>query len=187
MVVYSCCFAFAGDNVLLIRKAKPDWQKGLLNGIGGKLEDVDIPDGVAFAPFQPMVNCAKREFLEETGLVDCPTPIIYHSMLWPEYQSHDNWPLVYFSAINMAMGDMMEAVRNTAANDEPCTIRKVSKLAYNREELMPNLPFLIEMAQCLVMCGPEQRQLRQPVVLTMGAWEDIVSCGIADQGRTIDG
>lgn len=60
-------FAFTPDplpytNVLLIRKIKPAWQAGLLNGVGGKIGDrEEIKDE---APIQAMV----REFEEETGV-----------------------------------------------------------------------------------------------------------------------
>ncbi len=45
------------SNVALIRKNKPAWQAGLLNGIGGKIEDGEAP---AYA--------MSREFKEEAGL-----------------------------------------------------------------------------------------------------------------------
>ncbi len=55
---YVIGFMFSEDakQVALIRKEKPAWQKGKLNGIGGKLEPKE-------APSDAMV----REFLEETG------------------------------------------------------------------------------------------------------------------------
>lgn len=44
MIRYVVGFAIdedpAGSRVLLIRKAKPEWQAGLLNGVGGKIERV---------------------------------------------------------------------------------------------------------------------------------------------------
>lgn len=46
------------SNVLLIRKNRPDWQAGLLNGIGGKVEHGETDK-------EAMV----REFVEETGVV----------------------------------------------------------------------------------------------------------------------
>lgn len=44
------------DNVVLIRKSKPKWQAGLLNGVGGKVHTGEA-DLVAM----------RREFREETG------------------------------------------------------------------------------------------------------------------------
>jgi len=44
--------------VLLIKKEKPKWQAGLLNGIGGKVEGNERP-----------ISCMVREFAEETGMV----------------------------------------------------------------------------------------------------------------------
>ncbi|MGE3333658.1 MAG: NUDIX domain-containing protein [Rhodospirillaceae bacterium] len=47
--------------VVLIKKKRPAWQAGLLNGIGGKVEDGETPE-------QAMV----REFKEEAGLITMP-------------------------------------------------------------------------------------------------------------------
>lgn len=44
--------------VVLIKKNKPDWQKGKLNGVGGKVEDNELPH-----------LAMSREFKEETGLL----------------------------------------------------------------------------------------------------------------------
>lgn len=52
-------FMFNQDfsEVLLIRKEKPAWQKGRLNGIGGKVKEGEIePDAM------------RREFIEEAGV-----------------------------------------------------------------------------------------------------------------------
>lgn len=57
---YVVGFMFSQDRkyVALIRKQKPEWQKGLLNGVGGKIEPEETGD-MAMA----------REFSEETGHV----------------------------------------------------------------------------------------------------------------------
>jgi 8-oxo-dGTP diphosphatase len=57
---YVVGFAFntQRDTVLLIHKQRPEWQKGLLNGIGGHVEKHD----------QSYHNAQAREFLEETGV-----------------------------------------------------------------------------------------------------------------------
>lgn len=51
-------FDLDDDSILLVRKNRPDWQAGLLNGIGGKIESGENP-------FDAMT----REFVEETGIV----------------------------------------------------------------------------------------------------------------------
>jgi len=62
MKVQKYCLGFAFDrnrtHVLLIRKERPDWAKGLLNGLGGKFKNH------AEHPAEAMT----REFREECGL-----------------------------------------------------------------------------------------------------------------------
>lgn len=59
MSEYCLGFAFSKslDRVILIKKKKPEWQAGKLNGIGGKME-----------PMESSVGAMAREFMEETGL-----------------------------------------------------------------------------------------------------------------------
>lgn len=62
---YVAGFAFHdypdGTDVLLIEKARPAWQKGFLNGVGGSVEDGETP-----------VEAMRREFREEASLVTLP-------------------------------------------------------------------------------------------------------------------
>lgn len=58
MTDFVCGFVFSRGHVLLIKKNRPDWQAGRINGIGGKIQV-----GKEF-PLQAMV----REFHEETGV-----------------------------------------------------------------------------------------------------------------------
>lgn len=53
-------FAMSKDRkrILLVQKNRPAWQAGLLNGIGGKIENFDV------SPHAAMV----REFTEEAGI-----------------------------------------------------------------------------------------------------------------------
>lgn len=46
------------NHIVLVHKDRPEWQKGLINAVGGKIEDFDknYPEAMA------------REFFEETGL-----------------------------------------------------------------------------------------------------------------------
>lgn len=55
------CNEYHGDparsTFLLVRKEKPDWQRGLWNAVGGKLERGEL-----------VKNAMAREFVEETGI-----------------------------------------------------------------------------------------------------------------------
>ena len=59
--VLGFCFNDGKSHVVLMNKNRPDWQKGFLNGVGGKVEDNEsIPDAMC------------REFEEETGVKSYP-------------------------------------------------------------------------------------------------------------------
>lgn len=64
MKKYVLGFAFDAcrEFILLIRKNRPMWQAGLLNGIGGHIEPSDASPSFAMA----------REFFEETSIVSHP-------------------------------------------------------------------------------------------------------------------
>lgn len=57
---YTLGFAFSHDkrDVVLIKKIRPEWQAGYYNGVGGKVEELDIDASAAMV----------REFKEETGV-----------------------------------------------------------------------------------------------------------------------
>ena len=59
MQTYACGFLFSPDRtrVLLIRKRRPAWQAGRLNGVGGKIEPGETP-----------ADAMRREFREEANL-----------------------------------------------------------------------------------------------------------------------
>jgi 8-oxo-dGTP diphosphatase len=59
MQTYVVGFAFSQDtdHVLLVRKLRPKWQQGSLNGVGGKIENGEAP-----------MEAMHRECMEETGL-----------------------------------------------------------------------------------------------------------------------
>jgi 8-oxo-dGTP diphosphatase len=56
---YVCGFLFSPERsrVLLIRKQRPAWQAGKLNGVGGKIEAGEAP-----------IDAMRREFREEAGV-----------------------------------------------------------------------------------------------------------------------
>ena len=67
--IYVLGFAFRDGEVCLIKKERPDWQKGKLNGIGGKLESCESP-----------VGAMVREFREETGAETKPQDWTYFAV-----------------------------------------------------------------------------------------------------------
>lgn len=75
MVEYVAGFLFSEKRtqILLIHKLRPEWQKGLMNGIGGHIEKGEAP-----------VDAMHREFEEETGLTGLKWYrfVVVHSPQW---------------------------------------------------------------------------------------------------------
>lgn len=128
---YVCGFLFMADGrpdflmdylVVLIRKSKPDWQRGLLNGVGGKIEPGESPE-------QAMV----REFEEETGH---PTSgwLSLATLSFPKAVVH------FFYMFSPRL------VSVSSVTDEPVEVLRVGHLVNWREDLIPNLHWLIPMA-----------------------------------------
>lgn len=116
-----------GGRVVLIEKQKPSWQKGLYNGIGGKIEANELPD-----------EAMRREFEEETG-VDVEG--------WTRFarlkgESDVEWRVHFFYTLNTnALLDVKDGRQPTEERpfvfwiDELRTVPKI-----------PNLAWLIPMA-----------------------------------------
>jgi len=73
MKEYVLGFAFdeKRSNVVLVKKNRPEWQAGFLNGVGGKVEEIDID---AF-------HAMSREFEEETGVASFPSHWNYYATM----------------------------------------------------------------------------------------------------------
>lgn len=66
------------DRVVLIEKLRPAWQKGRLNGVGGKIEAGETP-----------LDAMVREFEEETGVYIDPSSWVYNvAMRAPDWEVH---------------------------------------------------------------------------------------------------
>jgi 8-oxo-dGTP diphosphatase len=118
-------FDQTGYKVVLIRKARPEWQAGLWNGIGGRVEQSESPE-------QAML----REFQEETGVPQD------HSF-WQPLAIIDTWMrdrVFVFSSFT----DQVEHV--LSVTDESVDLFAVSALLLMGVDTIYNVPWLVSMA-----------------------------------------
>ena len=122
MKEYVVGFAFnnACTEVLLVHKIKSEWQKGGVNGIGGKLEK-----GEHF------YDCMVREFREETGVGTDSSDWIHYCTL-----SGKDFKVYFFYTIDNAGGA-------SSIGDEKIEWFNIYKLPYN---VISNLMWLIPLA-----------------------------------------
>lgn len=109
MIKYTTGFAFDKklENVLLIRKNRPEWQKGKLNGLGGLIEHDEIP-----------ILSLIREFEEECGIKT-------NVYMWTHISTiyGDVWCVDFFSCIC----DITKATKTTDENIEIIPINQLYK------------------------------------------------------------
>jgi 8-oxo-dGTP diphosphatase len=121
---YVCGFLFRGTRVLLVEKRSPQWQAGLLNGIGGKVENFETFDAAM-----------RREWMEEVG-----RPIDW-TLFATEHEG--STALVYFYKARLRVTDDWEP---PFKNDAGETLRwlDVGALPYTR--VVGNLHWLVPLA-----------------------------------------
>lgn len=114
-------FRDAGRQVALIEKNKPDWMRGLLNGVGGKIESGESPHAAM-----------GREFAEETGA---------GLFAWTKYLTY-TFPKATIHVFHSHHG----GADICSTTDEPVAWYQVSDLP--NLKVVANLPWLIAMALC---------------------------------------
>lgn len=123
--VVGYCFNKAGTQLALIKKNRPDWQRGQINGIGGKLADHLESPGAAMA----------REFYEETGVVfEADEWTRFGELVWPGPDSGRVHLFVLFD-------DRVMDVKTTT--DETVLLGDPHQLPSN---VLPNLRWLVPAA-----------------------------------------
>lgn len=131
--------------VLLIAKDRPEWQRGQLNGVGGKVEPGEEP-----------AAALSREFLEEVGIAVPPEDWVLGVVL------HGGGQAVNFY---WSIGDPHDAVRRESERPVVLTISE----AIHRPDLMPNLrwiiPFCLDNPAAVRLGFPRYSGVVQPVVV----------------------
>lgn len=131
-VRYVAGFAFHREEVLLVRKKMPRWQAGLLNAVGGKIEDGETP-------------CAAmvREFVEETTL---GTSLGQWSCFCVE--SHVDYEVHFFKAKLSDYEEIRASSKGVNDVGEELRWYPVAHLEVEYStELIGNLHWLVPMAQ----------------------------------------
>lgn len=124
------------DFVALIRKERPEWQAGKLNGIGGKVEEGENPYDAMY-----------REFREETGVDVYTDPAV-----------NPHWKLFCILGIGDLgrPGSLGEVycywttgfTPLTSVTDEKVDWVEVASLS-DRQDTIPNLRWLVQMARSM--------------------------------------
>jgi 8-oxo-dGTP diphosphatase len=112
------------EKVVLIKKSKPEWQKGLFNGVGGKMELDDA------SPLDAQI----REFKEEAGVEITD---------WQEFLKieGDNSVIYFFRAI----GDV-ELVSTIEDKGEEVVVHNVDRLLNKLSICVPNIRWILPLA-----------------------------------------
>ncbi|SEL50468.1 8-oxo-dGTP diphosphatase [Colwellia chukchiensis] len=121
---YVTGFLFSADasHLVLIKKINPSWQRGLFNGIGGKIETEESS-----------VAAMVRECKEETGVVTSPK-------VWTQFADIYR-PNAYQVDMYFARTDLAYQAKTQEA--ETIHLFKVAQLP---QQLLPNLRWLIPLA-----------------------------------------
>jgi 8-oxo-dGTP diphosphatase len=108
------------DKVLLVKKKSPEWQKGKLNGVGGKFEEGENE-----------LQCIEREVFEETGVKIPSEKFVYFGFL-----GNDEWKAYLFVVQLSIDADFTQGVEEIVW----CDTKNLP------ENVITNLSWLIPMA-----------------------------------------
>jgi len=116
------------SNVALIRKNKPAWQAGLLNGIGGKIEGEE-----------PAVKAMVREFHEEAGMLTFVGTWTNFCSMSGTNNDGGTFGIEFFFTIG-------KPHRLTSMESEQIEVVPAADIASGKEKTIGNLPWLVALA-----------------------------------------
>jgi len=129
---YVCGFLFDKyrNSVVVIQKNRPEWQKGLFNGVGGKIEYGETP-----------LQAMYREFKEEAGLkIDD----------WIEFCVYEN---LNGETIHFFYSVVIDEVHVYSVTDEIISLMSIEMLFNKYYPVISSLRWLIPMALELSFFG----------------------------------
>lgn len=119
----------ASSFVLVRLKARPEWQKGWFNGIGGRIEEDE-------RPVQAMV----REFREETGIETIESDWVLQVVFI--HKRHCNRPIFVFRLqrnLTLSDTDTISRFEETNQDDERCFLIPAAQLDSGPAKVLGNL------------------------------------------------
>lgn len=123
------------DQVLLVHKTSPRWQRGLLNGVGGKMEPGGTP-----------LTAMEREWAEETG-ADPVRWRHFGSLTGDLDPGGDPDPWVVYCYRARVEEDILDVVtREQNDAGEFLLVLPIYGILRDRLEIVPNLRWLLPMA-----------------------------------------
>lgn len=139
-----CGFLFnaEGEHVVLIRKNRPAWMEGFLNGIGGKVEPIDENSEDHRDSVKRFFRAMEREWFEE---VDGVTVHVQDWIHFAVLKHPNEWEVHFFYAFAAPIMDL-RASGIKAKTRETIHLVSVRNIALGIANVMPNLRYLIPMA-----------------------------------------
>lgn len=116
------------DEIALIRKNKPEWQAGLLNGLGGKIE---ANESALFA--------MRREFFEESGMATEVDRWKNFCSMSGKNNDSERFEIEFF----YARGMLLEL---ESKESEKIEIHRTYRICGGAEKTIGNLPWLVAAA-----------------------------------------
>jgi 8-oxo-dGTP diphosphatase len=121
-------FDSRGERVVLIRKNRPDWQKGKVNGVGGKIEPNETPMAAMI-----------REFREETGVETTSLDWENFGSMWDFHE----FEIAFYRAFNSEL--LAQTKTCTDEFIEKWDVESVTAI-FHRNQIVPNLRWLVPLA-----------------------------------------